>query len=221
MKSNILLCVFCAGISLITADSVAEISLTTDLITELHEAGDAFTFVRVKYDTTSSNWGEDEDWGQWHTWAVDFPAADQNFLRGVRRLTNIHVNKEPVVMRLDDDRIFEYPFLYMLEVGRQGIQLSEKEMRNLREYLLRGGFLFIDDFWGTWQWSNFYKTFSQVLPDKSVVELSKDHQIFHSFYDIDGPQMIPRVHNIENYPEQDIDVAINRAVLDDDGRVMV
>jgi hypothetical protein len=124
-------------------------------------------------------------------------------------------------MRLDDDRIFEYPFLYMLEVGRQGIQLSEKEMYNLREYLLRGGFLFIDDFWGTWQWTNFYSTFSQVFPDKSIVELTNDHQIFHSFYDIDGPQMIPRVNNVENYPEQDIDVAINRAILDDDGRVMV
>ena len=53
------------------------------------------------------------------------------------------------------------------------------------------------------------------------MELSSDHQIFHAFYDIDGPQMIPRVNNVENYPEADIDVAINRAVLDDDGRVMV
>ena len=221
MKTNVLLCAFVAGLSLLATHSAAEISLSTDQDPELHEAGDAFTFVRVEYDTTSGGWYGDDEWGGWHTWAVDFPAADQNFLRGVRRLTNIHVNKEPIVMRLDDDRIFEYPFLYMLEVGRQGIQFSEKEMDNLREYLLRGGFLFIDDFWGTWQWANFYETFSQVFPDKSVVELSKDHQIFHSFYDIDGPQMIPRVNNVDNYPEQDVDVAINRAVLDDDGRVMV
>ena len=221
MKTAILLCSLFAGLTLIGAESAAEISLSAEQSDELHEAGDAFTFVRIEYDTTGGDWYGDEEWGRWRTWAVDFPAADQNFLRGVRRLTNIHVNKEPIVMRLDDDRIFEYPFLYMLEVGRQGIQLSEKEMHNLREYLLRGGFLFIDDFWGTWQWANFYKTFAQVFPDKSVVELNRDHQIFHSFYDIDGPQMIPRVHNVENYPEQDIDVAINRAVLDDDGRVMV
>jgi hypothetical protein len=221
MKTHILLCGFLAGLILIGAESGAEISLPTDQVPELHEAGDAFTFVRVEYDTTASGWYGDDEWGGWRTWAVDFPAADQNFLRGVRRLTNIHVNREPIVMRLDDDRIFEYPFLYMLEVGRQGMQLSEKEMHNLREYLLRGGFLFIDDFWGTWQWANFYRTFSQVFPDKSIVELTKDHQIFHSFYDINGPQMIPRVNNVENYPEQDIDVAINRAVLDDDGRVMV
>ena len=221
MNTNILLCAFFAGVFLIGADSAAEVPLSTDQSLELHEAGDAFTFVRIEYDTTSGNWYGDEEWGRWRTWAVDYPAADRNFLRGVRRLTNIHVNREPIVMRLDDDRIFEYPFLYMLEVGRQGIQFSEKEMYNLREYLLRGGFLFIDDFWGTWQWANFYETFVQVFPDKSVVELTKDHQIFHSFYDIDGPQMIPRVNNVDNYPEQDVDIAINRAVLDDDGRVMV
>jgi hypothetical protein len=223
MKSNTLLCAFCAGLALIGTDSAAEISLSADQPAELHEAGDAFTFVRIEYDNSlsSSDWYENEGWGRRRTWAVDFPASDQNFLRGVRRLTNIHVNGEPIVMRLDDDRIFEYPFLYMLEVGRQGIQLSEKEMGNLREYLLRGGFLFIDDFWGSWQWANFYITFSQVFPDRSVVELTKDHQIFHSFYDIEGPQMIPRIYNVNNYPEQDIDVAINRAVLDDDGRVMV
>ncbi len=221
MKTNTLLCVFSICLLMISADSAAEIPLASAQTDELHEAGDAFTFVRIEYDTTSSSWHEDEEWGVWRTWAVDFPAADRNFLRGVRRLTNIHVNREPIVMRLDDERIFEYPFLYMLEVGRLGIRFSEKELQNLRQYLLRGGFLFIDDFWGTWQWSNFYKTFSQVFPDKSIVELGKDHQIFHSFFDIDGPQMIPRVYNVDNYPEQDVDVAVNRAVLDDDGRVMV
>jgi hypothetical protein len=110
----------------------------------------------------------------------------------------------------------------MLEVGRHGgLHLSPKEIGNLREYLLRGGFLFIDDFWGTWEWNSFHRSFSKVFPDRPVVELDRDHQIYRCFYDIDGPQMIPRVTNVNNIPEQDIDVAINRAVLDDDGRVMV
>ena len=221
MKTIIFPCVFSVCLFMISTHCAAEISLATEQTAELHEAGDAFTFVRIEYDTTSGSWQGEEEWGLWRTWAVDFPAADRNFLRGVRRLTNIHVNREPIVMRLDDERIFEFPFLYMLEVGRQGIHFSEKELQNLRQYLLRGGFLFIDDFWGTWQWSNFYKTFSEVFPDKTVVELGQDHQIFHSFFDIDGPQMIPRVYNVDNYPEQDVDVAVNRAVLDDDGRVMV
>jgi len=153
---------------------------------------------------------------------VDYPAADINFLRGVKRLTNIHINSSPTVLRLADDRIFEYPFLYMLEMGRNGgPKFTEKEIKNLREYLLRGGFLFIDDFWGTWEWDNFYRAFVKIFPERSLVELDEDHQIFHCFYDINGPQMIPAISNISNYPEQDIDRAINRAVLDDDGRVMV
>ena len=224
MKNLFLLYLCCLGLLMTIPSGAAEMLDTRYTSLELDEAGDAFTFVRVQYETALGSWDEGEHWGRgpWRTWAVDFPASDRNFLRGVRRLTNIHVNKEPIVLRLDDDQIFEYPFLYMLEVGRQGgLQLTPEEIRNLREYLLRGGFLFIDDFWGTWQWANFYKTFSTVFPDKPIVELSKDHPVFHSYYDIDGPQMIPRIFNFSNQPEQDVDVAINRAVLDDDGRVMV
>ena len=222
MKTVTLLIMVCMSLAPAVGIGAAGTIADGEPAGELDASGDAFTFVRIQYDNAGHAWDDGEDWGGWRTWAIDFPAADQNLLRGVRRLTNIHVNKEPIVLRLDDDRIFEYPFLYMLEVGRNGgIQLTPKEIHNLREYLLRGGFLFIDDFWGTWQWEHFYRTFSKVFPDKPLVELNKDHQIFHCYYDIDGPQMIPRVSNPENYPEQDVDVAINRAVLDDDGRVMV
>jgi len=222
MKSVILIAVLGASALFISAAGAADVAVSDDPPAELDEAGDAFTFVRIRYDTAGSQWDDGEYWGGWQPWAVDFPAADRNFLRGVRRLTNIHVNKEPIVLELDDDRIFEYPFLYMLEVGRfGGVHFTPKQILNLREYLLRGGFLFIDDFWGTWEWDSFYRAFSKVFPDKPIVELKKDHQIFRAFYDIDGPQMIPRVSNPDNYPEQDVDVAINRAILDDDGRVMV
>ena len=222
MKASTVLMILCASLAVTVGIGAANSAANGEDPVELDEAGDAFTFVRIQYNTAHGGWDDGDDWGGWQTWAVDFPAADENLLRGVRRLTNIHVNKEPIVLQLDDDRIFEYPFLYMLEVGRDGgLQLTSKEIENLREYLLRGGFLLIDDFWGTWQWQNFYRTFSKVFPDKPMVELDKDHQIFHCYYDIDGPQMIPRVSNPENYPEQDVDVAINRAVLDDDGRVMV
>ncbi len=179
-------------------------------------AGDEFTFIRVQYDTAAtSGWGRG-------TWSVDYPDADFNLLRGVTRLTNIHINAEPAVLRLEDDRIFEYPFLYMLEMGRDGgPQFKEKEIHNLREYLLRGGFLLIDDFWGTYQWNVFQEAFSVVFPDRPMIQLDKTHQIFHIFYDIDGPQMIPGIWNMYGGGEEDIDIAINRAILDDSGRVMV
>jgi len=192
---------------------------------DIGAAGDEFTFVRVQYDNAGGSWGGGGGWGRGgprSTWSIDYPDADFNFLRGVTRLTNIHINSNPTVLRLDDDQIFEYPFLYMLEMGRRGgPQFSEKEISNLREYLLRGGFLFIDDFWGTLEWDNFYRAFVKVFPDRSIVDLDKEHQIFHCFYDIDGPQMIPAIWNFDNHPEQDVDRAYNRAILDDDGRVVV
>ena len=118
-----------------------------DLVEE--ELGE-FNFVRVQYDTY---WGGGFGYG---TWSIDFPDADMNFLRGVSRLTNIKVERDPIVLRFDDEQIFDYPFLYMLEVGQNGgIVLSPKETENLREYSLRGGFLLIDDFWGQRQWDNF------------------------------------------------------------------
>jgi hypothetical protein len=184
--------------------------------------GDAFTFVRIQYDNAGGGLDDDWGWGRRGTWRIDYPDADLNFLRGVRRLTNIHINSSPAVLRLDDDRIFEYPFLYMLELGRNGgPRFTEKETQNLREYLLRGGFLLIDDFWGTLEWDTFYRAFVTVFPDRLMIELDKDHQIFHCFFDIEGPQMIPAVWNFQNYAEQDVERAHNRAILDDDGRVMV
>lgn len=177
-----------------------------------------FSFVRLRYDSQYSSGG----FGFGAAWSIDYPAADENFLRGVKRLTNIKINSDPIVRRLDDEDIFNYPFLYALEMGNNGgVSFTGEELRNLREYLLRGGFLFIDDFWGSREWENFYRTFSQLFPDRDLVELSRDHEIFHGFYDVDGPQMIPAMGNPDNIPEADVPYASNWALLDDDGRVMV
>lgn len=201
-----------------------------------YDPGGEFNFVRVQFDSYSSRMGGFGGGGGFGgfggfggylgdggpAWSIDFPGADSNFLRGVSRLTNIRVMQDPIVLRFDDARIFDYPFLYMLEVGQGGgISLSTEEIENLREYLLRGGFLLIDDFWGTRQWDNFQSGFSQVFPDREIVELQPDHEIFRTYYDIDGPKMIPALSRSDARGEQDIDVASNHAILDDDGRVMV
>lgn len=179
------------------------------------EAGE-FNFVRVQFD---SYYGGGFGYGPW---SIDFPDADMNFLRGVSRLTNVRVMSDPIVLRLHDEQIFDYPFLYMLEVGQGGgIALTPQETENLREYLLRGGFLLIDDFWGQREWDNFSATFAQVFPDREIIELQPDHEIFHVYYDIDGPQMIPALYRTDEYGEQGIDFASNHAILDDAGRVMV
>lgn len=207
----VLLTILCA--SLVSSVVFAAENEFTEL--SYNDAGE-FNFVRVQFDTY---YGGGFGYG---TWAIDFPDADINFLRGVSRLTNIKVMSEPIVLRFDDDQIFDYPFLYMLEVGQNGgINLSPAEIENVREYLLRGGFLLIDDFWGQRQWDNFYAAFSQVFPDREIVELKPEHEIFHVYYDIDGPQMIPALFRNDDYGEQGINYASNHGILDDEGRIMV
>ena len=175
-----------------------------------------FAFVRIQYDSYS---GGGFNGGPWLT---DFPASDQNYLRGVSRLTNVRVMGEPIVLRFDDEQIFDYPFLYALEMGRGGgISPSPSEIKNLREYLLRGGFLLIDDFWGQQQWDAFYRDFSQIFPDREMVDLQAGHEIYHTFYDIDGPQMIPGRGGRQGLGQAGVNNASNHAIVDDNGRVMV
>lgn len=183
---------------------------------DLYDIAGEFAFVRIQYDSYY-------DGGFYGgPWATDFPASDENFLRGVARLTNVRVMSQPIVLRFDDEEIFDYPFLYALEMGRNGgLSLTPNEVENLREYLLRGGFLLIDDFWGEQQWDAFYRDFSLLFPDRELIELHEDHEIYHTFYDIDGPQMIPGRGGRRGFGQAGIDIASNHAILDDNGRVMV
>ena len=184
--------------------------------TSLYDAAGEFAFVRIQYDSFYS--------GGFYggPWATDFPAADENFLRGVARLSNVRVMDKPLVLRFDDEEIFNYPFLYALEMGRNGgVSLTPAEIENLREYLLRGGFLLIDDFWGQRQWDAFYQGFSQIFPDREIIELDASHEIYHTFYDIDGAQMIPGRGGGRGPAQSGAGSASNHAIVDDQGRVMV
>ncbi len=199
--------------------SVFTLMVNAQSVTDIdhYDIAGEFNFVRIQYNSSYA----DGFFGR-GAWSIDFPDADMNFLRGVSRLTNIRVMSNPKIFRFDDERIFEYPFLYALETGQAGgWDLSLAELDNLREYLLRGGFLLIDDFWGEWQWDNFYRTFSLLFPERELVELKSDHEIFHCYYDIDGPQLIPALGNSQGRGEQGIDYASNYAILDDEGRIMV
>src|SRR5690554_1119460 len=182
---------------------------------ELDVAGE-FAFVRLQWDAYyRGGFG-------FGPWAIDFPDADRNFLRGVARLSNVRVMSEPIVLRLDEEQIFEYPFLYALEMGRNGgPYFSPVEIENLREYLLRGGFLLVDDFWGTREWQAFSSSMALVFPEREIVRLPPDHEIFRIYYDTDGPPMIPALGNPGNVPERDVDHASVHAIHDDDGRIMV
>ena len=171
-----------------------------------------FYFTRAIY--RSSGWR-----GQ--PWAIDFPKSDRQFMTIVNRLIEIDASERENAIRLDDPNIRKYPFLYALEVG--DIALSPPEVEGLRNYLLAGGFLVIDDFWGSWQWSTFEQQIRRVFPEHPIIDIPLDHPIFNTVYKIEEIIQVPAINN--HYRgrtwEQDGYTPHTRGIFDDQGRLMV
>ena len=194
---------------------IAHTTFAQENFSQIGSAGDEFHFVRIQFNAKEKGWGNGG-------WTHDYPDAEINFLRGVTRLSDIHIHPEPAVLRLDDDRIFEFPFLYLVEIGLDdGPDFTEKEVENLRKYVLRGGFLLIDDFKGKAGWQVFRHAFSQIFPDNRWVKLDPGHSVFHIFYDIDGAQRIPGIYFLHGNAPPDHLNPENWAILDDKGHIMI
>ncbi len=180
-------------------------------------AGLDWTFVRIKYTAFTTP-------GRWDTldepWAVDYDAADHNLSRRLRTVTAIQVN-DPIVLTLEDPRLWDYPWIYMVEPGN--LRLTDREVPILREFLLRGGTLVLDDFHGPVEWANVERELRRVLPDRRIVDLKADHPVFRSFYTIDQFPQVPGLGSFfaGRTWEKGGYVATLRAVEDDRGRAMV
>ena len=156
-----------------------------------------------------------------HTWDTDFPKADRQFLMGVLRYTGIHGRRQEHVVRLQDPNLFQYPFLYAVEVGYS--HFSDDEAARLREYLERGGFLVVDDFHGSREWANFEEQMRKVFPNRPIREVELSDPIFHCFFDIEEKRPVPGLQYLYSGRifEQDGTAAHYRAIYDDDNRIMV
>jgi len=179
------------------------------------DPGRPFYFTRAIY--SGHGWRR---WGA--SWATDYPKADIQFLIGVRRLTNIDAYELENPVALDDPNLRRYPFLYALEVG--AMELTDPEVEGLRNYLLAGGFLVIDDFWGTYEWANFEVEIRRVLPEYPIVDIPLDHPLLRTFYQVDQIIQVPNVRNgIQGGPtwEQDGYVPALKGIFDERGRLMV
>jgi hypothetical protein len=125
------------------------------------------------------------------TWMMDTWDADIQYMWGIRRLTNVKLSMQPHPLPMMSPELFKFPYLYAVEVGQ--MELNDEEAGRLREYLLRGGFMHVDDFHGGRQWAQFARQMKKVFPDRVIEDLPLSHEIFHSFFDVTQILQIPNV----------------------------
>ncbi len=154
-----------------------------------------FTFVRTIYQSPFRGYGRRSYGGG--TWTTDYPEADNNFIVGLREWagTNLKIAPRPEALEILDDRIFDYPILYIVEPGF--MDLSNEQAARLREYIMRGGFIFLDDFWGEYEWQNVQEQFHNIVPEYPIKELALSHPIFHAYLDVDEIVQVPNVYNAQ------------------------
>ena len=181
---------------------------------------DMFTFARIQYDS----WG-----GGWRgrgKWSVDYPESDLNMSFRLQQLTSLKVDPEGTVLNLNEDKLFNYPFIYIIEPGQ--IYFSESEVKSLRKYLLNGGFLMVDDFWGEVEWKNFERQFRRVFPSRKIVDLPIEHELFQCVFPLKQKPQVPNPRTAMQgasrgitWERWDAQTPNYRGVYDDHGRLMV
>ena len=119
----------------------------------------------------------------------DFPGAENNLSYRLQQLTSMQVNPHPEQMELTDPRLIEYPFVFMNDP--RYLNLNDAEIKSLRKYLLNGGFLMVDDFWGPYMMDNFKRQMQKVLPGKPPQSLPFDHEIFRFIYPVAVKPQVP------------------------------
>jgi hypothetical protein len=199
-------------------------ALATVLSADTYSSSDAtapaprqaeFEFVRLIYSNNGLRFGGRE------RWLTDYPDAEHHLLRGVSRLTRIDTGQQGHYLPIMDDSLFDYPWLYAVEVGSW--LLSDAEAARLRDYLLRGGFLVVDDFHGSREWAGFVQGMYRVFPDRTIVDIPPDDTVFHVAYDLNEHVQIAGIQSLYSglSYEQDGFTPHWRGIYDDDGRLMV
>jgi len=155
-----------------------------------------FVFVRMSY-----AWNG----GRGAPWAHDYPTGEEHFLKILTSISNVdaHVDASSI-MHFSDPELFKFPVAYLIEPGYW--YMSESDVTNLRAYLLKGGFMIVDDFPFRTQgridtWGNFEEQMSRVFPDAKWIELTDaSHPIFHSFFEVNSLDIVPMAYNLGDKP---------------------
>ena len=135
-----------------------------------------FTFVRLRYQERYST-----------GWAFDYPAMERHFMKVVKEITTVGPTVDGSnIYNMDDPELHRFPMAYLSEPGYW--VMSDEEAKGLREYLLKGGFLFVDDFMGR-EWYNFEEQMLRVLPGAQIVPMDVSHPVFDSFFHLKSLDM--------------------------------
>jgi hypothetical protein len=190
---------------------------------------DVFTFARIRY--SGNRWSR---YGRGAgVWDIDAPDSDLNFSFRLQQLTSIKTDPDGKIVEITDPELFTYPWVYMVEPG--GLQFLDEEVEILRRYLLNGGFLMVDDFWGERQWLNFYNEIKRVFPHREPVELEMSHPIFRSVFPLEhfekNKLQVPNFDTGERSQYNGVTWEYHdgeecrevhfKAIFDDKGRIMV
>ncbi|OGT74360.1 MAG: hypothetical protein A3H44_02090 [Gammaproteobacteria bacterium RIFCSPLOWO2_02_FULL_57_10] len=214
-------------------------------LNDLDEAGEGapaeFTWVRGRYTNYGGGrnrrggggFGGGGFGGRGGWWDTDFPDAESNFLRGVQRYTNIDTNSKSYDwLDLTDPRLYEHTFLYMnmkrVPIGSiySGPNFSAEEIEALREFMFRGGFVLLDDFWGDAHLEDFQMEMAKLFTERELVKLDTRHELFHTFFDVEEVVQVPGravtwdFNGGFSLDDPSYPPAVY-AILDDDGRVML
>jgi len=155
-------------------------------------------------------------------WDVDFPKADRQLVMGLGRLMVLDAYPRERAVRLGQEEINRYPFIYIVEPAY--MCLNDDHIAELREYLEAGGFIFVDDFWGTVEWDMFVTQIRKILPSAPLRKIPLDHPVFHQVYDIEELIQVPNVgQGMQGGPTHEADGYYPEAwgFFDQDDRMLV
>jgi hypothetical protein len=173
-----------------------------------------WTFARLAYDGAGFRGGSG--------WSVDYPRAEYHFSQAVERLTRIDVHPNGHVISPNSDDLFNYPWLYAVEVGSW--TFSDSQATRMREYLLRGGFLMVDDFHGEYEWQIFMEGMRTIFPDRPIEDIPASDPVYALPYDIGERLQVPGPGYMGSgmlYERYDGVIPHWRGIRDGDGRWMV
>ena len=192
-----------------------------------------FTFTRGAYDS-EGGYGDafyQYDGRVWARWETDYPEADENFTTRLKQLTRVHIAPHAMKRTFDAKDVGDLPLLYVADPG--WMVLTKAEQAGLRDFLLKGGMMWVDDFWGDGEWQQLEDQMRVVLPGVQWREIPITHPIFHTVFDMKEMPQIPALPfamrgggtaenpSAHKWPGGDTTVPHLRGWFDDDGRLMI